>query len=108
MTTASPPAHVATIVDAYRWRGEKPVVFTFEHNRRSAYVVIGAASLTLTDAQPSAVSEVIVLAHIVELSTNKGSLHIVPVSGQARVLSNVNETELLGAILDRLQPPLPR
>lgn len=104
MTVESPPPHVQTIVDAYRWRSEKPQVHTFEHNKRASYLVIGASTMTLTEEQPSSVAEVIVLAHVVDLSTAIGTLQLTLTTGNTRVLTKVNEAEVLGAILDRLAP----
>lgn len=102
MAVENPPPHVQTIVDSYRWRSEKPQVFTFEHNKRASCLVLGARSMTLTEQQPSAVTEVIVLAHVVDLSTTMGTLRVTLSTGTARVLTKVNEAEVLGAILDRL------
>ncbi len=106
MSVESPPPHVQTIVDAYRWRSEKPQVLTFEHNKRASYAVVGAASMTLTEEQPSAITEVIVLAHVVDLATSVGSLQLTLSTGTSRVFTKVNEVELLAAILDRLSPAL--
>ena len=99
------PPHVQEIVDSYRWRSEKPTVFAFEQKRRSGFLVVGATTLTLTDATPSAVREVIVLAHIAEIHATKGSLNIIPSAGQAHQLSGLDENEVLTAIIERLSPP---
>ena len=57
------PPHMQSMVDAYRWRAEKPQVFTFEHDGSA----LGGTSMTLAEAQPSPVTEVLVLAHVVDL-----------------------------------------